>query len=108
MSGGKCAICGIEEREQVSEFSIIPEEISEQVDLKERTVSLCRNCRYEMQRWFLSKIAQTAYDEMAKEFRPKSAQRLASEYETAYRWFVKIKTGADAETTGKKSAKNEV
>ena len=95
-----CEICGTEEPSTLSEFPIVPDDVSSQTGLKSKKVNLCDDCRLELNRWFLSKIAQTSYDPMAKQFRPKSAERLASEYETAYNWFVRSKKAVDATAGG--------
>ena len=96
MPAEKCQICGNKDRSSLAAFPIVPPDIAAQTGKKARTVDLCLDCRRELQRWFLSKIAQTAYDVMAQEFRPKTPQRLAAEYDTAYQWFVKLKPGLQA------------
>lgn len=92
MVKGKCAICGFSEADSLKMYSIVPEEIAGEAGLERvPKVKVCPKCWRELEKWFSAKIADTAYDSMAKQFLPKSPQDLAREYQVSYKWFVRNK-----------------
>ena len=90
MSGGKCAICGISGSGSIKEYPVIPENIVEEAGLKGTPkVKVCPGCWRELEKWFASRVADTAFDTNRKQFLPKPPRDLAREYEVSYEWFVR-------------------
>ena len=84
-----CELCGCEVGSRAMEkHYIVPSEVSEQAGVdKSRIIRLCFNCQRELNRWYSAKIADMTYDTKTKQFRTKSPQEMAKEYEIAYQWF---------------------
>ena len=95
MAKGACDICGNESGPGATEKQpVVPVEISEQAGIaRPKTVRLCSNCRQELHRWYLVKVADMAYDTKIKRFRAKSSLEMVKEYEDAYRMFAEYKRG---------------
>ncbi len=88
-----CEACGHEsELWALERHHVVPIEVLEHAGIVEsKTVRLCRNCRRELEEWYLTKVTNIAYDLKTKRFRAKSWPEMAREYEYAYHSFVEYK-----------------
>ncbi|MFC1919030.1 hypothetical protein ACFLWW_03570 [Chloroflexota bacterium] len=95
MRNKTCELCGHEAAPgAIEKHNIVPAEILEQAGIQRtKIVRLCSNCRLELNRWNLTRIADMTYDTKVKQFRAKPPQEMVKEYEVAYRLFAKYKKG---------------
>lgn len=95
MAEKTCQLCGREVAlKSIERHSIIPREIMEQAGIRRaKIVSLCPDCREELQRWYEVKVADMTYDTKMKRFKGRSPLEIVKEYETAYRLFARYKKG---------------
>jgi len=88
-----CELCGCEvESGTMGKHYIVPSEVSEKLsEHKSRVIRLCFNCQRELNGWYSARVADMTYDTKTKQFRAKSPQEMAIEYEIAYQWFSRYK-----------------
>ena len=88
-----CEACGYEtELWALKKHHVVPIEVSVQAGIPEsKTVKLCRDCRRELDEWYLTRVTNIAYDTKTKRFRAKSWPEMLKEYEYAYHSFVEYK-----------------
>ena len=88
-----CQTCGCSlSRENLVRHRIVPEPVATEAGILDaRAVSLCPNCSQEVQNWYAKKVYHMNYDEVTKQFVPKSPAELVREYEGVYKTFVRYK-----------------
>lgn len=96
MGERKCRTCGHSlNRENLVRHSIVPEPVATEAGISgARTVALCPSCRQEVQSWYVRKVSHVHYDEVTKQFVPRSPAELVKEYEGVYNAFVRYKKAA--------------
>jgi hypothetical protein len=71
---------------------IVPEPVATEAGISNAgAVALCPSCSREVQNWYAKKVFHMNYDEVTKQFKPKSAAELVREYEGVYKTFVRYK-----------------
>ena len=88
-----CQVCGQKSKLwALEQRHIVPVDITQSGGMMEsRTVRLCRDCCQELEEWYITKVANTVYDTMAKRFRARSCLEMVKEYEAAYHSFLEYK-----------------
>ena len=87
-----CELCGYEsELWAMERHHVIPTEVARGAGIAPKVISLCPNCRQELEEWYSVKVANMAYDTNIKRFIAKSWPELAKEYQFTYDSFVKYK-----------------
>lgn len=88
-----CQTCGCSlSQENLVRHKIVPEPVASEAGISgARTVALCPNCSQEVQNWYAKKVLRMNYDEVTRQFKPKSPAELVKEYEGVYKTFVRYK-----------------
>ena len=88
-----CEVCGYEsEIGALEKHRVVPTQFTEQADMPEsRIARLCSHCHQELHKWYLTKVADMAYDTEAKRFINKSPLEMIREYEASFNSFVRYK-----------------
>jgi len=88
-----CQTCGCSlSQENLVRHRIVPEPVATEAGISgARTVALCPSCSQEVQNWYAKKVFHMNYDEVTRQFKPKSPAELVKEYEGVYKTFVRYK-----------------
>jgi hypothetical protein len=88
-----CQTCGCSlSQGNLVRHRIVPEPVAIEAGILDaRKVVLCPGCSQEIQNWYTKKVFHMNYDEVSRQFVPKSAAELVKEYEGVYKTFVRYK-----------------
>ena len=88
-----CKACGyVSHLGAVARHHVVPKNVTMEAGMPDSaTVSLCNNCRTELDRWYRMKVADTVYDHVTKRFIDKSWEDKVKDYESAFKGFIAYK-----------------
>ena len=84
-----CEVCGYRSQlGAVGKHPIIPKEVLERSGMsRTQILSICANCRIELDKWYSMEINKMVYDETVQRFRDRTSVEMTEEYQSAFKGF---------------------